>query len=87
MPRLFVLDRKWMMGTDLAYTRPRCCVFFSLFCAFFFSCLFPSRLQVHAKESMLTILAVCMIGTNAILEGMDSTISAQVWNRSCILHK
>ncbi|CAM9415165.1 unnamed protein product, partial [Hapterophycus canaliculatus] len=33
--------------------------------------------EVQAKESMLTILAVCMMGTNSILETMDSTISAQ----------
>ncbi|CAM9216190.1 unnamed protein product [Scytosiphon promiscuus] len=33
--------------------------------------------EVQAKESMLTILAVCMIGTNSILESMDSTIRAQ----------
>lgn len=34
--------------------------------------------QVQAKESMLTILAVCMFGTSSILESMAATLDTQV---------
>lgn len=40
----------------------------------------PSR-QVQAKESMMTILAVCMIGTSKILETMAASLDAQVRRR------
>lgn len=49
--------------------------------------LFPVRIQVQAKESMLAILAVCMIGTYSILESMDSTIRAQVCEHSSTLQQ
>ncbi|CAN0205616.1 unnamed protein product, partial [Ectocarpus sp. 6 AP-2014] len=33
--------------------------------------------EVQAKETMMTILTVCMLGTSSILEGMDATLDAQ----------
>lgn len=34
--------------------------------------------QVQAKESMMAILAVCMFGTSATLEGMNAALHSQV---------
>ena len=54
-----------------------CGVFvFVCVCVCVFVCVVPY--QVQAKESMLTILAVCMFGTSTILESMAASLDTQV---------